>query len=51
MSDMSSAAALDFHTALDEFEAAWENTNHTRFTLPAVDVNSVLAKKYRRVRQ
>ena len=47
MSDMSSsAAAVDFRTALDEFEAAWENTNHTRFTLPAVEVNSVLAKKY-----
>ena len=46
MSDMSSAAAVDFRSALDEFETAWENPNHTRFTLPAVDVNSVLAKKY-----
>jgi hypothetical protein len=46
MSDMSSAAAVDFRNGLDEFETAWENPNHTRFTLPAVDVNSVLAKKY-----
>ena len=46
MSDISSATVVDFRSALDEFETAWENPNHTRFTLPAVDVNSVLAKKY-----
>jgi hypothetical protein len=47
MSDMSSSTtALDFRGALDEFETAWENPNHTRFTLPAVEVNSVLAKRY-----
>ena len=46
MSDISTATAVDFRTALDEFEAAWENPNHTRFTLPAVEVNSVLARKY-----
>jgi hypothetical protein len=47
MSDMPSAAgAVGFRSGLDEFEAAWANPNHTRFTLPAVDVNSVLAKEY-----
>jgi hypothetical protein len=46
MSDMPSAAAVDFRNGLDEFATAWENPNHTRFTLPGVDVNSVLAKKY-----
>ena len=46
MSDISIATAVDFRTALDEFEAAWENPNHTRFALPAVEVNSVLAGKY-----
>src|SRR6476620_6781090 len=46
MSDISSETAVDFRTALDEFEAAWENPIHTRFTLPAVEVNSVLAGKY-----
>ena len=44
MSDLSSAA--NFHSALEEFKAAWEHPTHTRFTLPAVKVNSVLAKKY-----
>ena len=46
MSEISSESAVDFRTALDEFEAAWENPKHTRFTLPAVEVNSVLARKY-----
>ena len=46
MSDLISATAADFRGALEEFEAAWENPNHTRFTLPAVQVNSVLAEKY-----
>jgi hypothetical protein len=46
MNDISSETAVDFRTALDEFEAAWENPKHTRFTLPAVEVNSVLARKY-----
>ena len=46
MSDISTATAVDFRTALDEFEDAWENPKHTRFTLPAVEVNSVLARKY-----
>ena len=46
MSDLSSATTANFHSALEEFEAAWENPTHTRFTLPAVQVNSVLAKKY-----
>jgi hypothetical protein len=46
MSDLISATAADFRSALEEFEAAWENPNHTRFTLPAVQVNSVLAEKY-----
>jgi hypothetical protein len=46
MSDLISATAADFRSALEEFDAAWENPNHTRFTLPAVQVNSVLAEKY-----
>jgi len=46
MSDLISATAADFRSALEEFEAAWENPNHTRFTLPALQVNSVLAAKY-----
>ena len=46
MSDLISAIAADFRSALEEFEAAWENPNHTCFTLPAVQVNSVLAEKY-----
>jgi hypothetical protein len=46
MSDLSSATTANFHSALEEFEAAWENPTHTRFTLPAVQVNSVLAKEY-----
>ena len=46
MSDLISATAADFRSAVEEFEAAWENPNHTRFTLPAVQVNSVLAEKY-----
>jgi hypothetical protein len=46
MSDITSAAPVDFRSALEEFEAAWENPHHTRFTLPPVDVNGVLAKKY-----
>ena len=46
MSDLSSATTANFHSALEEFEAAWENPTHTRFTLPAVQVNSVLAKQY-----
>jgi len=46
MSDLSSATTANFHSALEEFEAAWENPTHTRFTLPAVQVNNVLAKKY-----
>ena len=46
MSDLISATAADFRSALEEFEAAWENPNHTRVTLPAVQVNSVLAEKY-----
>src|SRR6478609_7347962 len=46
MSDLSSATTANFHSALEELEAAWENPTHTRFTLPAVQVNSVLAKKY-----
>jgi hypothetical protein len=46
MSDISSATAADFRSALEEFETAWKNPNHTRFILPAIEVNSVLAKKY-----
>src|SRR5215469_7252953 len=46
MGDISSESAVDFRTALDEFEVAWENPKHTRFILPAVEVNSVLARKY-----
>jgi hypothetical protein len=46
MSDISSTTPVDFRSALEEFETAWENPHHTRFTLPAVDVNNVLAKKY-----
>jgi hypothetical protein len=46
MSDHSSATAAGFRSALEEFEVAWENPNHTRFTLPAVQVNSVLAISY-----
>ena len=46
MSNRSSATAIGFRSALEEFEAAWDNSDHTRFTLPAVQVNSVLAKSY-----
>ena len=46
MSDPSSPTTAKFHSAFEEFEAAWENPTHTRFTLPAVQVNSVLAKQY-----
>jgi hypothetical protein len=46
MSGLASEIAVDFRDALNEFEAAWENPKHTRFTLPAVPVNSVLAKQY-----
>jgi hypothetical protein len=46
MSDISSTIPVEFRRALEEFETAWGNPHHTRFTLPPVDVNSVLAKKY-----
>ena len=29
MSDISSETTVDFRTALDEFEAAWESPKHT----------------------
>ena len=51
MSDISTATAVDFRTALDEFEAAWENPNHTRFTLPAVEVNTFSPGNTPRVRR
>jgi hypothetical protein len=38
--------ARDFHSALTEFESAWENPNHTRFELPPVYVNQVLRQRY-----
>src|ERR1700745_2217810 len=46
MSDRSSATAAGFRNALEEFEPACKNPTHPRFPLPAVPVNSVLAKKY-----
>jgi hypothetical protein len=46
MSALPSASAASFDHALVEFEAAWENPTYTRFALPAVHVNSVLAAKY-----
>jgi hypothetical protein len=46
MSALTSASAASFSHALAEFEAAWQNPTHTRFTLPAVHVNGVLANKY-----
>ncbi len=46
MSALPSESATSFTHALAEFEAAWQNPTYTRFTLPAVHVNSVLANKY-----
>jgi hypothetical protein len=41
-----SGEVVDFRGALEEFEKAWNHPSYTRFELPAVPVNSVLAKKY-----
>jgi hypothetical protein len=38
---------VSFAAAKAEFEAAWQNPDHTRFELPAVDVNRVLKERYR----
>jgi hypothetical protein len=38
--------ASSFAMALDEFEAAWRNPNHTQFALPPLDVNQVLNERY-----
>ena len=46
MSALPSVSAASFSHALAEFETAWQNPTYTRFTLPAVHVNGVLANKY-----
>jgi hypothetical protein len=35
-----------FKDALNEFEMAWNNPDHTRFELPPLDVNDVLRARY-----
>jgi hypothetical protein len=40
------ADSFTFADAKREFEDAWQNPNHTRFELPALDVNAVLATRY-----
>jgi hypothetical protein len=37
----------DFHSALTEFESAWNDPRHTRFELPPVHVNEVLQQRYK----
>lgn len=39
-------AGVTFKAVADEFEAAWNDPNHSRFELPAVAVNSRLREKY-----
>jgi hypothetical protein len=36
-----------FANAAEEFTQAWRNPRHTRITLPPVDVNKVIAERYR----
>jgi len=36
-----------FAAAAEEFAQAWRNPRHTRITLPPVDVNKILAERYR----
>jgi hypothetical protein len=36
-----------FAAAKAEFETAWQDPSHTRFELPAVDINRVLEDRYR----
>ncbi|MBX9842616.1 MAG: hypothetical protein K2Z80_12490 [Xanthobacteraceae bacterium] len=38
---------ITFVTAEREYDEAWANPAHTRFELPAVDVNKVLGERYR----
>jgi hypothetical protein len=40
-------SGITFATAEREYGEAWANPNHTRFELPAVDVNKVLKDRYR----
>jgi hypothetical protein len=42
-----STSDLSFQTANDEFQRAWNDPNHTRFVLPAVNINRVLKERYR----
>jgi len=44
MNDQSGPA---FETAEREYDEAWSNPSHTRFELPAVNVNTVLRERYR----
>ncbi len=43
----SDCAIYTFAKAAEEFAQAWRNPHHTRVELPAVDVNKVLAERYR----
>jgi hypothetical protein len=42
-----SVREASFQVARAEFEMAWHNPNHTRFVLPAVDINKILNERYR----
>lgn len=45
---MSSSGVMQtFAAAAEEFAQAWRNPRHTRITLPPVDVNKILAERYR----
>jgi hypothetical protein len=43
----SSGIVQTFADAAEEFAQAWRNPRHTRVTLPPVDINKVLAERYR----
>ena len=43
----SGRAIHTFANAAEEFAQAWRNPRHTRVTLPPVDVNKVIAERYR----
>ena len=47
MSDLISVTAADFRSALGEFEAAWENPNHTRFNLAGSSSEQRVGRKIR----
>jgi hypothetical protein len=44
---MNDEAATIFDTAEREYNDAWAKSSHTRFELPAVNVNKVLKERYR----